>query len=374
VNVGGGATDAVCSELTQLPLPSAITLERVFPNLHFDRPVALLQAPGVNNRWWVVEQSGRVLAFANAPQVNQTVMFIDLSDRVDAGPAEAGLLGMAFHPDFANNHQVFLSYTRRGNPLVSYLSRFTSLDGGQTLDPGSETILLTLDQPFANHNGGGIAFGPDGYLYVGFGDGGSAGDPQGNGQNTTTLLGALLRIDVDRATPYAIPPDNPFAQGGGRGELYAWGFRNPWRWSFDRATGALWVGDVGQAQWEEIDRVERGGNYGWNLREGAHCFNAATCDSTGLSDPVTEYSHAEGCSVTGGYVYRGTTMPALQGVYLYGDFCSGRLWGLACDATGTPHAQVLQDTGIAISSFAEGDDGEVYVLDYRGGGLYRVGP
>ena len=364
----------VCSELSRFAEVSTVSLERVFSNLSFDRPVALFQAPGDTERWFVVEQGGRVLVFADDPQVDQAEVFIDIRDRVDDGPSEAGLLGMAFHPDFAENHQVFLSYTRSGDPLVSYVSRFISPDGGKTLDPDSETPLLTLDQPFGNHNGGGIGFGPDGYLYIGFGDGGSGGDPDGNGQNTHTLLGAMLRIDVDSATPYAIPPDNPFAQGGGRGEIYAWGLRNPWRWSFDRSGGALWVGDVGQNQWEEIDRVERGGNYGWNIREGRHCFPSAPCDSTGLIDPVTEYSHAEGCSVTGGYVYRGMAIPALQGVYLYGDFCSGRLWGLACDAAGTPATRVLQDTGLLISSFAEGHDGEVYVLDYSGGGLYRVAP
>jgi glucose/arabinose dehydrogenase len=349
-----------------------IALERAFPNVSFHRPVALLQAPTDVDRWFVVEQGGRVLVFDNDPQVSQTSVFIDIRDRVDDGPTEAGLLGMAFHPDFANNRQVFLSYTRTGDPLVSSVSRFTSSDGGKTLDAASETVILTLEQPFGNHNGGGIGFGPDGLLYLGFGDGGSGGDPQGNGQNTDTLLGAILRIDVDQAPPYTIPSDNPFAQGGGRGEIYAWGLRNPWRWSFDRVTGELWVGDVGQNQWEEIDRVERGGNYGWNVREGAHCFNAETCDTTGLIDPVAEYAHSQGCSVTGGYVYRGLAVPDLQGVYLYGDFCSGRIWGLPSGKAGASASRVLLDSDIAISSFGEGLDGEVYALDHRGGALFRL--
>jgi len=364
---GGGGSDADGDANDEV----TIALERAFPNLSFSRPVALLQAPGDFERWFVVEQGGRVLVFDNDPQASRASVFIDISDRVDDGPSEAGLLGMVFHPDFENNRQVFLSYTRTGNPLISHISRFSSPDDGKTLDPASETVILTLDQPFGNHNGGGIGFGPDDYLYIGFGDGGSGGDPQGNGQNTATLLGAILRIDVDQAPPYAIPPDNPFAQGGGRGEIYAWGFRNPWRWSFDRLTGELWVGDVGQNQWEEIDRVERGGNYGWNIREGAHCFNADSCDTTGLIDPVAEYSHSEGCSVTGGYVYRGAAIPNLQGLYLYGDFCSGRIWGLASGNAGAV-PRVFLDTGISIASFAEGLDGEVYVLDHSGGGLYRL--
>jgi glucose/arabinose dehydrogenase len=362
---GGGDEEIAIEDVT-------IALERAFPNVSFNRPVALLQAPNDFDRWFVVEQGGRVLVFDNDPRVSQTSVFIDISDRVDDGPAEAGLLGMAFHPDFANNRQVFLSYTRTGDPLVSSISRFTSPDGGKTLDAASETVILTLDQPFGNHNGGGIGFGPDGLLYIGFGDGGSGGDPQGNGQNTDTLLGTILRIAVDQTPPYTIPSDNPFAQGGGRGEIYAWGLRNPWRWSFDRVTGELWVGDVGQNQWEEIDRVKRGGNYGWNIREGAHCFRAATCDTTGLIDPVAEYAHSQGCSVTGGYVYRGAAVPDLQGVYLYGDFCSGRIWGLPFGSAGTSPPRVLLDSDMAISSFGEGLDGEVYTLDHRGGALFRL--
>ncbi len=246
------------------------------------------------------------------------------------------------------------------------------MPGGQTLDPTSEQIILSVDQPFGNHNGGGIAFGNDGYLYIGFGDGGSGGDPLGNGQNTNTLLGAFLRIDVDGSAPYTIPPDNPFAAGGGRPEIYAYGFRNPWRWSFDRGTGDLWAGDVGQGLWEEVDRVALGGNYGWDIMEGSQCYNAASCDSAGMLPPIAEYSHAEGCSVTGGYVYRGADIPQLEGTYVYGDYCSGRIWGVFYNPAGGPFSQVLLDSGRVISSFAEGHDGELYLLDYTQGSIYRL--
>ncbi len=352
-----------------------VFLERAFPNLSFNSPVALLQAPGDESRWFVVEKGGRVLVFDNAEDASLTQTFIDIGDRVNAGFSESGLLGMAFHPDFKNNRRVIMSYTRSGSPLVSYISRFSSADGGASLDPGSEQVLLTVAQPYSNHNGGQVAFGPDGYLYIGLGDGGSGGDPDGNGQDVNTLLGAMLRIDVDSGTPYAIPNDNPFAQGGGRAEIYAWGLRNPWRWSFDRDTGDLWLGDVGQNQWEEVDRVGLGGNYGWNIREGAHCYGGGSCSTVGLIDPVAEYSHSEGCSVTGGYVYRGTSIPGLNGVYVYGDFCSGRIWGLVEDAQAGLVPELLVDSDFSISAFGQGQDGELYVLHFAAdGAIYRLVP
>jgi glucose/arabinose dehydrogenase len=351
-----------------------LVFARAFPNLTFSKPLALLQAPEDDSRWFVVEQSGRVLVFENKSGVRRSSVFIDLRAKVDDGPNEAGLLGMAFHPRFQENRRVFLSYTGPGTPLLSYISEFTTSADNGSLTPSSERVIFTLRQPFGNHNGGNIAFGPDGYLYIGFGDGGSAGDPYGNAQNTNTLLGSLLRIDVDRKTPYAIPLDNPFADGGGRPEIYAWGLRNPWRWSFDRATGELWAADVGQDKWEEIDRIRRAGNYGWNVREASHCYQAAQCDTTGLVDPVAEYSHALGCSVTGGYVYRGRHLPKLQGTYVFGDYCSGRIWGLSVDDKRQATTRRLVSTSINISSFGEGNDGELYVLDHRGGGIYRLGP
>lgn len=365
-----------------------ITLVQVFTGAGFASPVRMLQAPGDSTRWFVVEQGGIVRSVDIAS--GNTAVVLDISARVDTTEFEGGLLGMAFHPDFQTNGFVYLSYTAAGSgggvALVSRVSRFTSPDAGSSIDPASETILLSVDQPFGNHNGGHIDFGPDGFLYIGLGDGGSAGDPLGHAQNTATLLGALLRIDVNvsaqelaSGTTYKIPPGNPFAASsncaaGNCPEIYAWGLRNPWRWSFDPANGKLWLADVGQDAWEEVDQIINGGNYGWNIREGAHCFNAGSCAATGLIDPLAEYDHSQGCSVTGGYVYRGSAIPALQGIYLYGDFCSGRIWGLD-DAPSPATTQVLIDnSGLTISSFAQAPDGEVYVLDHGGGGIYRVDP
>jgi len=234
-------------------------------------------------------------------------------------------------------------------------------------------VLLHIEQPYANHNGGGLAFGPDGYLYIATGDGGSAGDPEGNGQRLDTLLGKLLRLDVDSAEPYAIPPDNPFRDGT-RPEIWAYGLRNPWRFAFDRLTGDLYIGDVGQGDWEEIDFQPAGApggiNYGWNLREGVHPY---TSDATaGLTDPVAEYSHASGCSVTGGVVVRSPSLPEWTGVYLYGDYCSGRIWGMVRDERGMWQNAALFETGLRISSFGVDAEAEVYLLDH-GGSLYRLG-
>src|SRR5690606_25497002 len=361
----------------------------------FSSPIAMLQAPGDVSRWFVVEQDGVVRAFQNTGGASTTTTFVDISARVaspadNAGP-ETGLLGMAFHPDFPTDPRVFLSYTADQGDLVSRISEFRTTDGGNTLDPSTENVVLTVEQPQANHNGGHIAFGPDGNLYIGFGDGGGSNDnnhgPIGNGQNTETLLGKMLRISVDTLQPgeaYGIPSDNPFAgnarcgpTGGSAScpEIFAIGFRNPWRWSFDRATGELWVGDVGQGSWEEVDRVVLGGNYGWRCREGAHDFNPGACGgASNLIDPVAEYDRAQGRSITGGYVYRGNAIPALQGRYVFGDFISGNVWHIAPTAGSTQQvtAATALASGRAISSFAEGNDGELYVVDY-GGGLYRLG-
>ncbi len=349
---------------------SSFTTQQVFNNLSFTAPIAMLQAPNDPSRWFIVEQAGVVRVFDNTPNVQSSQQFINISNQVTSG-GERGLLGMAFHPNFSNNGQVFLSYTTTiNNQLVSRLSRFYSTDSGQTLNTSPEDILLEVNQPFSNHNGGHIAFGPDNYLYIGLGDGGSGGDPQGNGQDTTTLLGSMLRIDVDAGTPYAIPNDNPFKNDSvNREEIYAWGLRNPWRWSFDMANGQLWLGDVGQGEWEEINLIQANGNYGWNTREGAHCYNDPTesCNRTGLTDPVAEYDHSSGGrSVTGGYVYRGSTITELQGAYIYGDFTNGKIWYLPDASIGNPTPQLLADTSISISSFAQDTNGEVYVVNYSG--------
>jgi glucose/arabinose dehydrogenase len=365
---------------TPVPVPGDVVIETAaaFVNLVFDRPVALVQAPGDSTRWFIVELAGRVRVFDNTPSVSSSSVFIDISDRVVSG-GERGLLGIAFHPDFAVNGQVFLSYTG-GAKLESRISRFTSDDGGLTLNPNSEVILLKVSQPFNNHNGGHIVFGPapDHYLYIGFGDGGSGNDPNNNAQNVENLLGAMLRIDVDGGSPYAIPVDNPFAANttcaGGCPEIFAWGLRNPWRWSFDRVTGDLWVGDVGQSAWEEVDIVVLGGNYGWRIREGAHCNDVydSNCSSTGLIDPVTEYDRSTGQSITGGYVYRGNDIPGLNGVYIYGDYVQGTIFQYYDNGQGTIIDGELLDTDFFISSFAEAHNGELFVLDYQTGTIHRI--
>jgi len=383
---GGGSST---NSLTSPPPPTGspeIDVQRVFDQISFTSPVALVQAPGDNSRWFAVEQAGVVHVFDNDPNVisAEVEVFVDIRARVNSNFGEAGLLGMAFHPDFANNDQVYLSYTRTGTPLVSVLSRFTRNPATGNLDESSEFEILTVPQEFSNHNGGNIAFGPDGNLYIGFGDGGNGGDPNERAQDTSYILGSILRLDVDVPPParYAIPATNPFSSNtncvDGTGtmpcpEIYAWGFRNPWRFSFDRQADELWVGDVGQDQWEEIDRVEQGMNYGWDEREGAHCFEPPSDCSTNNVDPITEYGHVAGnISVTGGFVYRGTAIPELEGFYVFGDFGSGRIWGVrATSGQGTPPEE-LDDTALSISSFAEGMDGELYVLDYGGGGIYQI--
>ncbi|MGD8569812.1 MAG: PQQ-dependent sugar dehydrogenase [Gammaproteobacteria bacterium] len=354
----------------------AIKLQRVFDNIAMSNIVWLTQPPGRDDVWYVVEKAGRVLRIEQNNDKYRSSVFVDITDRVDAGPNEAGLLGMAFHPGFNDNGYVYLSYTGNDGGLVSRISRFKSVDGGVSLSPATEKRILQLQQPYSNHNGGQVMFGPDGYLYAGFGDGGSGGDPQGNGQNTKTLLGALLRIDVNSGDPYGIPPSNPFAGNGkGRPEIYAWGLRNPWRWSFDRKSGTIWLADVGQNAWEEVDIVSKPGNFGWNGKEGTHCYESANCNNPAFIDPVIEYSHEHGCSITGGYVYRGAQITGLQGVYLYGDFCSGTIWGAKANDNnsdkGTYDTLDLLESGLNIASFAEGNDGELYVLHIRGE-IYRI--
>ena len=378
---GGGGGGAPAITPAPPPAPTSLALAQVFAGVNLVSPVGLLQAPGDNTRWFAIEQAGFVWVFDNDPNVSSQTMFLDITNLVRSG-GESGLLGMAFHPNFgAGNFYVYVSYTRQGAPIESVVSRFASNDGGLTLDPLTETIIMTIAQDDLNHNGGQLAFGPDGFLYGGWGDGGGAGDPLERAQQTNNLLGTFTRIDVDSASPYAIPPDNPFAGNtecgiGGFGpaacpEIFAFGLRNPWRWSFDRETGDLWAGDVGQSSWEEIDRIEISMNYGWDQREGAHCFEPLSGCDTNNVDPITEYGHPLGISVTGGYVYRGTDIPSLVGNYIFGDFGSGLIWSVpATSGIGTAFTDVM-DSALSISSFAEDNNGELYVLDYFSGEIYQ---
>jgi glucose/arabinose dehydrogenase len=349
-----------------------IALQPVFGEYTFDRPLALKQVPGEDGRFYVVEQPGRVLLLEGlADDVPDVVL--DMRRQVEDRPNEAGLLGLAFDPKFAETSRVFLSYTRRGDgSLESVVASASMASDGRSIDLASEQIILSVAQPFNNHNGGDIAFGPDGYLYVGFGDGGKRGDPLNNGQNLSTLLGAILRIDVHSGEPYAIPRSNPFRQQrDARNEIFAYGLRNPWRFSFDRETGDLWVGDVGQNRVEEIDLVVAGGNYGWNIREGSKAFRRGGGTPIGLTDPVTQYGHNLGCSVTGGYVYRDIEVADLNGVYLFSDFCSGRVWGLLPPEEGRRPVVELLEADIQASSFGEANDGSLFILDL-GGTIYHI--
>ena len=346
---------------------SALELERAFPALTFERPILFTHAGDGSGQVYVVEQHG-VIHRLDPSTAERTDVFLDISARVSRGGNEEGLLGLAFDPAFAENGRFYVYYSA-ASPRRSVLSRFET-DGSGLGDDASESVLLEVPQPFSNHNGGMIEFGPDGMLYVALGDGGSAGDPQRNGQNLDTLLGAILRIDVTQTggAPYAVPNDNPFVgQGGARGEIWAYGLRNPWRFSFDRETGDLWTGDVGQNALEEVDIVQRGGNYGWNVMEGSRCFRSSSCNPDDFEAPVAEYGRDLGCSITGGYVYRGQRLPDLRGIYLYADYCSGRIWGLRYDGERVTEQAQLARASFQIPSFGEDEAGEVYVLGFNGG-------
>jgi glucose/arabinose dehydrogenase len=335
-------------------------------------PTGFVAANDGSGRFFVLEQRGTIRIIQSGALVSTP--FLDIQSKVASG-GEEGLLGLGLHPNFAQNRRFFLNYTQMaGTQLQSVVSEFAaSATNPNQADPTSERVLLTLNQPFSNHNGGQLAFGPDGYLYIGFGDGGSGGDPLGNGQNLQTLFGKILRIDVNGAQPYAIPADNPYANGlNGRAEIWAYGFRNPWRFSFDQ-NGRLFVGDVGQDNYEEVDVVSRGGNYGWNIMEGGHCYSPATgCSSSGLSLPIIEYDHSLGEGVIGGYVYTGTAIPSLAGNYIFGDLASGRIWMAHESPPGSWTAAQIISGGPAISSFGQDTAGEIYVLDYSGGNVLKL--
>ncbi len=372
------ALAAVTPEPIEARPLAPVELEPAFPGLEFDRMVLLTYPDDGSGRLFVVLQPGRIVVFENDPGVESARTFLDIRERVNDSGNEEGLLGLAFDPAFADNGHFYVNYTA-SSPQRAVVSRFSVSAGDpSTADPDSELVFLEVAQPYRNHNGGHVAFGPDGMLYVGLGDGGSGGDPRGNGQDTSTLLGAILRIDVsalDETGRYAVPPDNPFAGGDGtaRGEIWAYGLRNPWRFSFDRETGDLWAADVGQNRYEEVDIIRPGRNYGWNVMEGSKCFRPTNCDTRGLEMPVAEYGREGGCSVTGGYVYRGRRLPTLYGAYLYADFCSGKVWALRHDGAEVTEQMLIADTGLSISSFGEDPSGEVYVLTFEGA-IHRFAP
>lgn len=354
---------------TALPPPTqtSIVIPSQFPDANnyewkpviggLTRPVDVESAKDGSGRLFVIEKYGAIRIIKDGQLLDQP--FLNIDDRVDDSGNEMGLLGLVFHPDFSQNGYFYVNYTGDGGN--TRISRFQA--NGDIADPNSEKVLMIVNQPFPNHNGGKVAFGPDGYLYLGLGDGGLAGDPFKNGQNTNALLGKILRLDVNNGDPYSIPVDNPFGN-----EVWDYGLRNPWRFSFDRATGDLWIGDVGQNTYEEIDYLPAGTpggvNFGWSVMEGNHGYDGQF--QQGMTLPVAEYSHAEGgCSVTGGYVYRGS-MPEWNGIYLYGDYCSGKIWGLI-PSNGQWQSQLLFEAGVTITSFGEDEAGELYLTSDNGG-------
>jgi glucose/arabinose dehydrogenase len=331
-----------------------------------DSPLLVTNAGDGSGRLFVVQQTGQILVVENGKVSGQ---FLDISQEIVAG-GEQGLLGLAFHPNYETNGRFFVDYTDRAGDTV--IAEYTSDPGSNEAQFHSERRLLHIDQPYPNHNGGNLAFGPDGYLYIGMGDGGSGGDPQNNGQSLDTMLGKMLRIDVDGRDgdlPYAIPEDNPLVgRSGALPEIWAIGLRNPWRFSFDG--DVLWIGDVGQDEVEEVDRVNVSNdglyNFGWRVMEADRCYYESDCDPTGYTLPVAFYPHDAGCSVTGGYAYRGDTYPALQGTYVFGDYCTGDIWGLDADEPGEQKPKELLLSGHTISSFGVDEAGELYVTDLAG--------
>jgi glucose/arabinose dehydrogenase len=370
---GCGSGDSSDSS-TPLPIES-LTLEFTQIASGLASPTTIVHAGDGSDRLFVVEQGGQVRLLRNGVLIPSP--FLNITDQV-VSSGEQGLLGLAFPPGYAEKGYFYVDYTRALDG-ATVISRFHLSTDPDIADPLSEEVLLVVPQPFTNHNGGQLAFGPDGMLYVALGDGGSGGDPQGNAQDPATLLGNLLRIDVEAgAILYQVPPDNPFvADPVGRNEIWATGLRNPWRFSFDRLTGDLFIGDVGQGSVEEIDfqaaTTSGGANYGWNILEGPDCFNPADAciEPSGYVPPVAFYDHTLGCSVTGGFVYRGPGNPDMQGLYFYGDFCSGRIWGLR-SVGNTWDNQLITQTTFSISSFGEDEAGRLYLADYSDGTIYRI--
>lgn len=363
--------------LLQFTLNAQYDFEVAFPNLTFTSALGLQNADDGSNRIFVVEQAGKIKVFQNQKSVSQTKIFLDLTNQITSG-GETGLLGLAFHPDYKDNGYFYVNYTAP-NPLRTVISRFSvSNSNPDSADKNSELILLTYNQPNPNHNGGCLAFGPDGFLYIATGDGGSFGDPMNNAQNINTFLGKILRIDVNNSQSplnYGIPQDNPFVDSSNidvKKEIYAWGLRNPWRFSFDPVTGWLWAGDVGQSSWEEVDIIQNGKNYGWRCYEGNHTYDMTDCNGT-YESPIWEYSHSLGLSITGGYVYRGQNVPELEGKYIYGDYLSARVWSLEYDGINTTVNTQITIADGSITSFGEDENNELYLVSLDGN-IYKFTP
>lgn len=352
---------------------SAVKLENAFPNLTFKQPVELTHAGDGTNRLFLIEQEGKIRVFENNAATKAADTYLDIVNKVASG-GEMGLLGLAFHPNFKQNGYFYVNYTKN-NPRETVISRFKADPTANRVDPATETILFKFAQPYSNHNGGKVAFGPDGFLYIAAGDGGSGGDPQNNGQNLKTHLGKILRVDVNKTDKgtYGIPADNPFVgNANALPEIYAYGLRNPWRFSFDQETGQLWTGDVGQNRLEEIDIIKKGGNYGWRLKEAQDCFNPKNdCNQGQLIDPIHQYPREDGISVTGGVVYRGSSTPDLKGKYIYADFGSGKVWALSFAGEKKTGNQLLSSSAGSVSAFGEDAKREIYLLDYSGGTVKR---
>ena len=364
----GGGT----SSIEPPPPPPTLALTAVVSGL--STPLDLQRPPG-DSRFFIVEQRGTIRIIENGAL--QAGNFLDIQSLTNFDGAEQGLLGLAFHPNYSTNRLFYVNYTRNNGGPESVIAEFQTLAGNPNqADPASERILLTVRQPFANHKGGQLAFGPDNFLYIGLGDGGSGGDPNNNGQTLTVLLGKILRIGVDPpfspGLQYAIPADNPFVGGAGLPEIWAYGLRNPWRFSFERGGTHLFCGDVGQDSWEEVDLITKGGNFGWRVMEGAHCFNPSSgCDMTNKILPIAEYPHPEGEAIIGGYVYKGTAISSLANAYIFGDL-TGKIWSLTEAPANTWTRTLLLSTSRTISSFGQDGAGEVYVVDYSGSVLKLV--
>ena len=360
--------------ITGSSINAQFTLQNAFPNLTFNSAVFLTHADDNTDRIFIVEQAGRIKVFPNSSNASSAKEYLNITDRVSSG-GEKGLLGLAFHPNYENNGYFYVNYTA-SNPERTVISRFQVTSNPDSADKSSEFQILTFTQPYPNHNGGWIGFGPnDGYLYIAVGDGGSGGDPQNYAQRINTLLGKILCIDVDGGSPYAIPPTNPFVDSTNvnvKKEIYAWGLRNPWRCSFDPVTGWLFAGDVGQGDWEEIDFIENGKNYGWRCYEGNHEFNMSGCNYPEYIFPIWEYSHSVGYSITGGYVYRGQNVPELLGKYIFADYGTKKVWALSYDGINPPSNQLLLTAANNPTSFGTDQASELYVVGFNN--IYRFTP